>query len=191
MNKRFCSLSFLFVAGVIAANAQWTSQDSLKLQKFLSGEKELKLNAEEIGNIRLESPSLEKPFDLSPLMDTEKPSLKFKTNLPTYFTDSIPRKRRIYLTLHPYGIFTRYDENPVTGQSYIYPMAVKFSLRNGPVRNYKVTTPLPGIGGRVLAPIGPGISYSFSAEDLLQRIFSKKGRARLHNAEHANAWKNY
>ena len=60
--------------------------------EVLSGEKELKLNAEEIGNIRLESPSLEKPFDLSPLMDTEKPSLKFKTNLPTYFTDSIHGK---------------------------------------------------------------------------------------------------
>lgn len=171
--------------------AQWSAQDSLKLQKFLSGEEELKLNHKEIGNIHLESPSFPKQFKESPLIDTKKKILDFDTTLPDFFIacDSVNRTEKIYLSLRPYGIFNRANT-----AAHLFPMAVKTNIRNGREKsNYSTSPfiPLPGIAGRVSAPIGPGVSYSFSAEDLLQRIFSKKGRARLHNAEHANAWKTY
>lgn len=191
MNKRLCLSLFLFSIGILAIHAQWTTQDSLKLQKFLSQEGELKLNHKEIGNIHLESPSLPKQLNQNPLMDEEKSILNFDTTLPDFFItcDSINRTRKIYLSLRPYGIFNR----PAIA-SYIFPMAVKTNIRNGREKSNYSTSPFmpqPGIAGRVSAPIGPGISCSFSAEDLLQRVFSKKGRARLHNAEHANAWKTY
>lgn len=188
MKRRFYLVCFLLLLGTIAVYAQWTAQDSIKLQKFLSGEKELKLNREETKHIQLETPSLNNLFNQSPLMDTEKPSLKFNTYLPTYFSDSTIRKKKIYLTLHPYSIFTRYDEDP---SGCTYPMAVKFDLRNGTVKGGRQAIRTNGITSKLLAPVGPGISYSFSMEDVLQQIFSKKGRARLHNAKHANAWKTY
>lgn len=191
MSKRFYLVFFLLFIGTVATYAQWTAQDSIKLQKFLSGESELQLNKEETKHIRLETSPISNPFNQSPLMDTEKPSLQFNTDLPSYFSDSIFRKKKIYLTLRPYSAFTRYDEDPVYAQKYTYPMAVKFDLRNGPIKEHKRPVQIIGITSKLMAPVGPGISYSFSMEDVLQRIFSKKGRARLHNAEHANAWKTY
>lgn len=188
MNRRLGFSFFLFSTLTISAYGQWTAQDSLNLKKFLSGDSEIKLNPNAINNILLESPTI----NLKPMMQSEKPSLKFRTDLPSYFTDSIFRNKRIYLTLRPYSAFTRYNENPAGRDgNYIQPMATKVRFRQGTQpSNYTTSPSISGMGGPFRGGAA-GVVGVFSMEDLLQSIFSKKGRARMHNAKNANAWKKY
>lgn len=188
MDKRI-SISFLLCTlWIVNVHAQWTRQDSLRLQKFLSGDGEIHLNKEVIKSINFSLPSNQTPLHLRPMMSTESPSLKFCEDLPTLFSDSISKKLQ-RLTLSPYTIFTKYGEDPIYGKNkngqYIWPSAVKLALRRAGQGQ-----PLPGSpnqGSRASA----GLVHRFSAEDILQSIFSKKGRTRLKNAKDANAWKNY
>lgn len=195
MNKRFNILFFFTVVNIVTIYAQWSEKDSLNLEKILSGDREIKLNPEAIEKILLESPISKTPELLKPLLSTDKPVLEFSEELPTFFTDSLESKKFLFLTLKPYSIYTRWNEDPIYGgkvQPYVWPMATKeYSRSQTPQRsNYANSFPFAGKGGGRPAP-SAGAVVSFSMEDVLQNLFSKKGRARLRNAKHANAWKNY
>lgn len=192
MKLRAGILFFLLLTGMSSLYAQWSEQDSLNLQRILSGEGEIQLNPEAIRDIRLESPSINLPDLFEPLMQQDESILRFNEELPTFFTDSVSQKK-MYMTLKPYTAFTKYNEDPVYGDKkgeYIWPMATKAYIRPYEANEYRVRPPLPSAGGSFHTTLG-GASVSFSMEDLLQSIFSKKGRARLRNAKHANAWKTY
>lgn len=189
MNRRISISLYLFTLGIISVNAQWTERDSLNLERILSGDQEIQLNPEAIDDIRLETPSFKMPELSQPLVPEQESIFNFDETLPTFFTDSIQEKRVLYLTLKPYTIFTKYNEDPVYGPNkngYIWPMATK--MYDSGQGTYRAG---PASAGGSFNNVSAGFSYSFSMEDVLQRIFSKKGRARLRNAKNANAWKTY
>ncbi len=172
--------------------AQWTRQDSIRLKQILSEDKEIKLNTEAVKSIRLNVPSLSDSPHQALLPDNRKNILDFDLSLPRFYTmaDSLSfRSKRIYLSLRPYGIqgFARPTSAPLP---FVVRREVRKRSLRPPIHNEAILSQ-PGVAGRVNGPIGCGISVSFSAEDVLQFLFSKKGRARMHNAEHAKAWKTY
>ena len=101
MRKRlFISAVSLLLTGV--CYAQWSAQDSLKLQKLLEGSEELKLN-----------PKAVKQIDFggavgSPRMSEEKRWMLPDESLP----EALP-KPKVVLTLMPYKANTRYNWDPV------------------------------------------------------------------------------
>lgn len=189
MRKRFCFLILSGLLGILQIHAQWTKQDSIKLQHFLSGDDELKLNDNAVNSIRFGLPKEQMP-SFQPQMSLDNPALHFKEELPDIFTDSLAKYKE-YLTLRPYNIFTQYGEDPIHAPANCF-------SRSWAGKVYPFTSdPFDPRSQRVSAgkhsdsPAGFGIGYSFSMEDVLQYLFSKKGRARMRNAKNANAWKTY
>lgn len=190
--KRLLSTALFVMLGYTFCQAQWTRQDSIRLQQMLSGDQEIKLNEKAVKDIQLEIRTSKELLEKELLLDDTKNILNFDMTLPRFHTvaDSLLFKpRTIYLSLRPYGIngFAEFSPRP-------YPYVVRDEVRKKSERPSiynEAFLAQPGIAGRVNRPIGIGFSVSFSAEDLLQYLFSKKGRARLHNAKHAKAWKTY
>lgn len=189
MKKRFGLLFLSGLLGILSVQAQWTKQDSVQLQRFLSGEDELQLNDNAVKSIRFGMPKEEMPH-FEPVMSLDKPGLRFKEDLPDIFSDSLARYKQ-YLKLRPYSIFTRYDEDPIHAPDNCFSRSWAdkiYPFLNNPYdpRMQRVST-----GRHSDDPAGFGIGYTFSMEDVLQYLFSKKGRARMRNAKNANAWKTY
>lgn len=186
MGPRIYILFILSLCGSTALHAQWNHEDSLKLQKFLSGKEEIKLNENAVKSIRFGMPTDQKEINLQPVISETKPYMDFLEELPEIFTDSLAYYHR-KIFLRPYNVFTRYDEDPIYGKNkYVNRMQYNFN-KPFDIRERFVTP------GRFYDPgkMGFGVSFAFSMEDALQYIFSKKGRARMRNAKNANAWKTY
>lgn len=83
--------------------AQWTKQDSINLQRLLTGEKEIKLN-----------PGVRNMIDFGkesnvPLSPKQNPGLKYDETLPAVYPD----KQKVKLTLNPYSIYTPHNYDPI------------------------------------------------------------------------------
>lgn len=191
MCRRSYIVLVLLLVGTQFGFAQWSERDSLNLQQMLSGGKEIRLNPDAVKSIRLESPVDEMPDLFAPLMDTTNPIVDFSEDLPTFFIRKEPQpSKKIFLSLKPFSVFAKYSDVYGIDENNVAPMAVKCYMRPYLANEMKIGAPLPKAGGHSGQLMG-GASISFSMEDILQTLFSKKGRARLHNAKHANAWKTY
>ena len=103
--KRFILVGGLLFAVAFPFYAQsWTYQDSLRLQRFLKREGEVKLNP---GALK----ELEKNTFLgAPKAETDKSWMDFDASMPTVL--KTPAKRAM-LTLRPYTANTKYNWDPV------------------------------------------------------------------------------
>ena len=167
-----CLSTLLFAAMCMPTLAQeWTQEDSLRLQRILSGEEDLEIRPEDISGIRLETPLPGIFPESNPFKAQQGDILHFNHDLPSSFLpgDTLTMRPRVYLTLRPYGIFG------FAQGTEALPMAVKIPLRE---KQYAKSTPRP-------------TTVSFSMDNVLLYLFSKKGRARIRNAQNANAWKTY
>lgn len=189
MKKRIGITILLCSLGVLTTYAQWSRQDSVKLRRFLSGDEEIKLNDRAVKSIRFGLPKEQLP-NLDPIMSMDKPSLKFNEELPDIFSDSLA-KYRVRPTLRPYNIFTRYNEDPIHAPDNCFSRSWASKLFHNTNNEFDVRMQRVSAGRRSDDVKGFGVGYSFSMEDVLQQLFSKKGRARLRNAKNANAWKTY
>ena len=101
MRKRlFISAVSLLLTGV--CYAQWSAQDSLKLQKLLEGSEELKLN-----------PKAVKQIDFGGAVGTPRMSEEKRWMLPDESLPEALPKPKVVLTLMPYKANTRYNWDPV------------------------------------------------------------------------------
>ena len=95
MRKRlFISAVSLLLTGV--CYAQWSAQDSLKLQKLLEGSEELKLN-----------PKAVKQIDFGGAVGTPRMSEEKRWMLPDKSLPEALPKPKVVLTLMPYKANTR------------------------------------------------------------------------------------
>lgn len=98
----------LFISAVsllltVACYAQWTAQDSLKLQQLLNGSEEIKLNPDAVKQIDFGS-----AVNGTPRMSEEKKWMMPDETLP----EALPRPK-VVLTLMPYKANTRFNWDPV------------------------------------------------------------------------------
>ena len=101
MRKRlFISAVSLLLTGV--CYAQWSAQDSLKLQNLLEGSEELKLN-----------PKAVKQIDFGGAVGTPRMSEEKRWMLPDESLPEALPKPKVVLTLMPYKANTRYNWDPV------------------------------------------------------------------------------
>ena len=97
-------LGLLFVVAFPIYDQEWTTQDSLHLRRFLSGEGEVRLNPDVLKEIGIDSPLG------SPKEDMNKSWLEFDSSLPVM--PQMPEKK-VVLTLRPYTANTKYNWDPV------------------------------------------------------------------------------
>lgn len=98
----FVGLLFMTVLPLCAQN--WTSQDSLQLQRLLQQKGELELNLDALREMGVESPLQ------SPQSYQEKSWLDFKVDLPSVLQE---KQQKVVLTLHPYSPGTPYNWDPI------------------------------------------------------------------------------
>ena len=198
MNRKTCLGILLGSLSLLPAHAQWTREDSLRLQRILNGEEELIINREAVNAIQWDVPSKKSSIG-QPLLKDEKPWMEFRTDLPSDFTEKTRLQPLKYIRLLPYSIFTRWNENPVddvlskSKQDTLKRFTVHMKLFN--------LTPDPSrMNGHVIVPEGmdPTVSPSASPlltgldiDKLLYESLTKRGRAIRRNREKAKAWKTY
>lgn len=97
---------FVFIYGLLCAVAfpvcaqNWTPQDSLKLQRLLQGEGEMKVNPNALKELQMNMLG-------TPKASADRQWMDFDTSLPK------EPKRTVRLTLHPYTANTKYNWDPV------------------------------------------------------------------------------
>lgn len=104
MKRILCLLGLLFTVAFSLYAQNWTSQDSLRLQKLLQQEGELKLNTNMLRELE------RNVFNSEPKMMDKKTWMEFDESLP-YMPEKTEKKVR--LTLHPYTPTTKYNWDPV------------------------------------------------------------------------------
>ena len=130
-------------------------------------------------------------------MVEDKPWMEFDQSLPKSFNDTTTFKKRKFIRLLPYTVYTRWNEDPVNDKfitSRTDTMTIRMKL------DIEKIKPLPGMehGYRVV-PGGMDQSVTpsnnpivgFDADKALFEIFTKRGRAIRRNRKKAKAWKIY
>lgn len=102
--RRFILLISVCYATLSLHAQEWSREDSIRLQKLLQSEGEIKLNPEALNELQT-GKSVEAPH-----MYEEKPWLEFNTTLPA---NPVAKTGNPRLTLHPYTPTTPYDWDPV------------------------------------------------------------------------------
>lgn len=193
MTQRFCLTLLLCYIGVISSKAQLSRQDSIRLQNLLNGNGEININMEAIKDIHFDYNPTKEIMKSKPMMSEDKKWMDYLEDLPKNYLDSTKWTKPKFVRLTPYSIFTKYGEDPVNdpiiGKKDSLKVRMKFNVKMIPgIKNgYRV---LPQGMDQNVTPSNNPIG-SFSAEDLLAPIFSKKAHIRKHNAKNANAWKTY
>lgn len=194
------SISILFCTlGVLTSHAQWTQQDSLRLQELLKGDGELKINTEAVKSIQFDFTPEKDPLKGTPLMSEDRPWMKFIKDLPKNFGDTTRWVRPTYIRMTPYTPYTRWNEDPIrqmmtkTEEDSLKRIRIYWKLNN--------ITPDPSrMNGHVPVPAGmdPTITPSSSPlvggldmDKVLFYNFTKRGRMLRRNRKRANAWKTY
>lgn len=103
MTKRLTILLVASLTVLIAHAQEWTTKDSLKINRLLNGKEELKLNLEAVKFIDL-GMGMGKPR-----MSDYKAWMLPDETLPLV----LPNKKKVILTLHPYTIYTKYNWDPI------------------------------------------------------------------------------
>jgi hypothetical protein len=160
---------------VATVRAQWTAQDSLRLQEFLRGDQDILINQDAVKSIQLDIHPLPSIKEQG-MMSASKPWMQFVEDLPILYDDTVSNRRPQHIPLLPFSCFTRWNENPFALQEKLD--KEKKRKMHWQIDKRHVTT-------------GTGTLLRFSADDMLYETLTKRGRAIRRNRKHANAWKTY
>ena len=195
MDKRlWVLLLFCFQQTHALYAQQWTKEDSVWLNKVLSGKQELRLK-----------PEVEKAIKEGNLLNMDKRSyINQMKSAPTQLPITKDFSSYVKPTGEPYIRDTATHKinldsiTPSMYMKYYGPKIVpqvelgSFSLEG--LENYEIppkfyftTDPLNKGGGSGSG----GASKTFGAAEALEWIFSPAARAKARNRKHANAWKTY
>ncbi len=108
MTKRFILFILISLTASVVCSQEWTTQDSIKLNRILQGNEEIKLNPEAVKQIDFGSDVMG-----TPLMSTEKSWMLPDATLPSVLPNTLPLNKKQMLTLRPYKPNTPYDWDPV------------------------------------------------------------------------------
>ena len=180
--KRYYYLFFVmalkFGAVSYAQESQeWTTQDSLWLQRVLDGTEKIQLNektqkAIEAGTF-IHDPTSVKQMKINP---AKLPIIQLFEGITA---PESQHRQPHELTVSVYGLSVVEQKDPLPDVSRAT------ALHSRIVDDFKM------LGTRGEGTSGSGASVSFSAEDGLRTIFWPSHRAKKRNAKHANAWKTY
>lgn len=188
----FCSIC------VLTAQAQWSKQDSIRLQELLKEDGELKINTEAVKSIYFDFKPEKNKLKGTPLMPEEKPWMRFLKDLPKNFGDTTRWVHSQYIRLTPYTPYTKWNENPVTR---VLSQEEKDSLRHVQLFwKLNVTldpsrmnghVPVPGNMDPTVTPSNSPLIGGLDTDKFLFETFTKRGRTLRRNRKRANAWKTY
>lgn len=188
---------FLFSGSVCA---QWTPEDSVRLQNILSGKEEIHLN-----------PEIRRAIENGTFLSTDKPSDKMKSSplqlpITSDFSEYIQadtfRVRANYDSITPAVYFLQNLKRPpslgVRKQAYTSsnPLIRRGELRLGKLPVYSKVS----AGNLFLDEVKDGqhrgslnvtLRVEFSLEDILEHIFWKSARDKKRNRKRENTWKYY
>ncbi len=94
MTKRFILFILISLTASVVCSQEWTTQDSIKLNRILQGNEEIKLNPEAVKQIDFGSDVMG-----TPLMSTEKSWMLPDATLPSVLPNTLPLNKRQMLTL--------------------------------------------------------------------------------------------
>jgi hypothetical protein len=181
---KFYLLLFMWLLPFAGIRAQeWTKEDSVWLQRVLSGKESLQLNEEtrraiEAGTL-IATPETKMPLRESP---SQLPIIKSFEGLTAPDSRLEPHKL-------PPSVFRQYDMG-VTDTVTEIPRNMPMSKNN--VAGLKALDRLTPRKATVDDPAT--LRYgakAFSAEDILRSLFRPSHRAKKRNAKQADAWKTY
>ena len=195
MTQRVSLSILLCTLAALTAQAQWSKQDSLRLQQLLNGEEELIINKEAVKSIHFDFKPTKDAIQGSPMISQDKPWMKFLDALPRNFGDTTQWIKPQYVRFTPYTPYTRWDEDPVNDPIITNEKELKISMVLNvnsaikyDVREQRVI--LTGKNNNAIQ-VSVGATYTFDAEKLLYENLTTRGRAIKRNRKHANAWKSY
>lgn len=172
---------FLMPALAVAQNT-WSKEDAQWLKNYLEGKAGVKED-KEMNHLIKEVFEGQKP-----LQPDSRPFLDFVRDLPSEYTVDSCRIRRS-LSLQPYTLFTKWNEDPIYDKfedyrlykNFVKNMANIFNPRNN-VSMEKVD-PSPVFAKRTQGAmmVGVSASVSFSLDDILFHNFTRLGRLIRHN----------
>jgi hypothetical protein len=180
----------------VAVRAQWTVQDSLRLDEILNSDQEILINQDAAKSIQLDIIPLPSANG-KPAMATHKPWMEFIEDLPTLYEDTTRYRRPQHIRMLPFSCFTRWNENPFALQDKLTKekkWKMHWQLSKHRINGYDPRHGVPVGLDPDVAPghsSGVGVMATFSADKLLYENFTKRGRAIKRNRAHANAWKTY
>jgi len=187
--SRYSCLVFLFVwqSGVVIYAQEWTTHDSIQLQRALQGTEIIRLNeatqkAIHSGTL-IRDPFTSKQLQISP---PEMPIIKSLDGLTMPETYKQLKPQELPVAVYKLYVLNYTDNSPVVRKEAMeFSLSVKMEL--------KELDKLTPIKATVDDPftIRPAASGGFSAEDMLRSIFWPSHRAKKRNARNANAWKTY
>ena len=167
---------FLLIVSILPmmAHAQWTEQDSLRLQEFLSGKEEIRLN-----------PEFQKAIESGTFLRPDQPGthmLSSPSELP------ITKDFSEYVQLDTLRRLTNYDS--ITPVLFML-LNFKSPSRSLAIQKQAHTIRLPKKDGQRRGGVLATIRVYFDAEDLLETIFWKSARDKKRNRKRENTWKYY
>ena len=179
---------FLLIVSILPmmAHAQWTEQDSLRLQEFLSGKEEIRLN-----------PEFQKAIESGTFLRPDQPGthmLSSPSELP------ITKDFSEYVQLDTLRRLTNYDSiTPVLFMLLNFKLPKnqdwkEFKVGKVPMAaNVKLTNIYSDVvkDGQRRGGVLATIRVYFDAEDLLETIFWKSARDKKRNRKRENTWKYY
>lgn len=196
MTRRVSISILCCTISILAAQAQWNKQDSIRLQELLNGNGELPINTEAVKSIHFDfSPDKDK-MKGTPLMSEDKPWMKFLKELPKNFGDTTRWVRPKFVRLTPYTPYTTWHEDPVNDPIFLsdrkdtLKMSWKLNIQLTPgLRNGYVV--LPAGMDQSVTPSNNPLIGGLDANKFLYESLTKRGRAIRRNRQRANAWKIY
>lgn len=193
---RRVSIGILFCTISVLAQAQWSKQDSIRLQELLNGDGELKINTEAVKSIHFDFKPEKDKMKGTPLMSEEKPWMKFLKDLPKNFGDTTTWVKPKYVRFTPYTPYTKMNEDPVNDPIITAEKEWVMNIKFGPTPYAEKYDPrqqrvMPPSRNNNAMQISAGIAKTFDTEKFLYENFTARGRAIRRNRQRANAWKTY
>lgn len=194
MSQRATLTLALCTASLFTIQAQWSRQDSIRLQQFLQGGSDTPINGDAVKSIEFNFTPKKEDWKGKPLVSEEKPWMKFLDDLPKNFGDTTKWTKPKYIRLTPYTPYTKWNEDPVNDPIFVLDDTLsmgKWVLRVNPVlgirSGYRV---LPAGMDQSVTPSNNPLG-TFDADKMLYETFSKRGRSIRRNRNKAVAWKTY
>lgn len=195
MTRKVSFSILLCILATLKAQAQWSKQDSIRLQQMLNGKEELILNKEAVNSISFDFKPNKDDIKGKPLVSQDKPWMKFLDFLPKNFGDTTIWVKPKYIRINPYTPYTKWNEDPINDP--IITNEKKWEINmvlnvNGEIKyDVREQRVMPTGKNNNAIQASVGLTHTFDADKLLYENLTKRGRAIRRNRKHANAWKTY